>query len=63
MDDKQRRHDLTPAQAQLLLEIEQRRRVAIAEWDMAVKLVGLDPEKVVGGNLTPEDPHFMVSEG
>jgi hypothetical protein len=56
-----RRHDLNPSQAQLLAEIEQRRRVAVNEWDKSVLLVGLDPAKIVGGNLA-DDPHFMVKD-
>lgn len=56
-----KRHDLTPSQAQVLSEIEQRRRVVNNEWNVAVTLVGLDPAKVVGGDLN-DDPHFMVAD-
>ena len=56
-----KRHDLTRSQAQVLAEIEQRRRIAVNEWNVALKLVGLEPEKVVGGNLA-DDPHFLVKE-
>jgi hypothetical protein len=54
-----RRHDLTASQAQLLAEIEQRRRNAVNEWNVALQLVGLDPAQIVGGNLA-DDPHFIV---
>ena len=56
-----RRLDLTPAQAQLLAEIETRRRAAQKEWAMAVTLVGVDPRAITGGNLA-DDPHLMVRE-
>lgn len=56
-----RRHDLTYSQAQVLAEIEQRRRVAVKEWHVALTLVGLEPEKIVGGNLA-DDPHFIVKD-
>lgn len=56
-----KRYDLTPSQAQLLAEIEQRRRIAVAEWNRSLMLVGLDPAKIVGGNLN-DDPHFLVIE-
>ena len=55
------RIELTRSQAQLLAEIEVRRRTVMREWHVAVTLVGLDPEKIVGGNLA-EDPHFLVRE-
>lgn len=54
-----KRHDLTPAQAQLLGEIEQRRRVAVREWEVALTLVGIDPAAIVGGDLAT-DPHLIV---
>lgn len=54
-----KRHDLTPSQAQVLAEIEQRRRIAVLEWNRALQLVGIEPEKIVGGNLA-DDPHFVV---
>ena len=60
-ETKVRRHPLTPGQAQLLAEIEMRRREAVREWDRALQLVGIDPASIVGGNLS-DDPHFMVSD-
>jgi LPS sulfotransferase NodH len=56
-----RRHELTKSQAQLLAEIEARRRAVVREWDVALALVGIDPSKIVGGNLD-KDPHFIVSD-
>lgn len=56
-----RRHDLTPSQAQVLAGIEQRRRIAVNEWNVALQLVGLEPANVVGGNLA-DDPHFIVKD-
>ena len=56
-----RRHDLTASQAQILAEIEARRRAAVREWTVAIRLAGLDPEKIVGGNLA-DDPHFLVRD-
>lgn len=55
------RHELTASQAQVLAEIEQRRRAVQKEWEMALMLVGLDPAKVTGGELI-RDPHLMVAE-
>lgn len=60
-DKPAKRHELTAAQAQLLADIEQRRRVAVTEWDVALRLAGFDPTKIVGGNLA-DDPHFMVKD-
>lgn len=57
----QRRHDLTAMQAQRLSQIELKRRAIIKEWNAAVELVGLDPVKIVGGNLN-DDPHLLVDE-
>lgn len=54
-----RRHDLTPSQAQALAEIEQRKRTAVNDWRVALRFVGIDPAKIVGGNLA-DDPHFIV---
>lgn len=54
-----KRHELTKSQAQLLAEIEARRRQAVSEWNVALMLVGLTPDEIVGGNLA-DDPHFMV---
>lgn len=56
-----KRHELTKSQAQMLAEIERRRRAAVLEWNRAITLVGLDPTKIVGGNLDA-DPHFMVED-
>lgn len=55
------RHELTPSQAQLLAEIEQRKRLVNNEWNVAIMLVGLDAAKIVGGNLD-KDPHLLVSD-
>lgn len=54
-----RRHDLTPSQAEALAEIEQRKRTAVNDWRVALRFVGIDPAKIVGGNLA-DDPHFIV---
>jgi hypothetical protein len=56
-----KRHVLTASQAQVLAEIEMRKRAVKKEWDVAVTLVGLDPAKVVGGELIKE-PHLLVAE-
>lgn len=56
-----KRHELNPAQAQALAEIEQRRRAVQREWELAVTLVGLDPAKVVGGELV-KDPHLLLAD-
>jgi hypothetical protein len=55
------RHDLTRSQAQVLSEIEQRRRLIINEWNKAVMLVGLNPDDITGGDLD-SDPHFIVKD-
>ncbi len=55
-----RKHELTPSQAQLFMEVEQRRRNAEKEWAMAITLAGLDPKQIVSGDLGPDDPHFIV---
>jgi hypothetical protein len=63
-----RRHELAPAQAQVLIPIEMGLREAIAlleqrtrERSGALILLGLDPDKVVGGELG-DDPHLLVDE-
>jgi hypothetical protein len=55
-----RRHELTRSQAQALAEIAQRKLAAEKEWALALTLAGLDPSRVVHGDLTEADPHFMV---
>jgi hypothetical protein len=55
------RHELNASQAQVLAEIEQRRRAVQKEWEVAVMLVGLDPAKVIGGELL-KDPHLLVAD-
>jgi hypothetical protein len=55
------RHELNASQAQVLAEIEQRRRAVQKEWEVAVTLVGLDPAKVIGGELL-KDPHLLVAD-
>jgi hypothetical protein len=55
------RHELNASQAQVLAEIEQRRRAVQKEWEVAVTLVGLDPAKVIGGELL-KDPHLVVAD-
>lgn len=55
-----RRHDLTPAQAQAFAEIEAAKRRAALEWSRACLFAGVDPAGIVGGNLRPDDPHFIV---
>jgi hypothetical protein len=56
-----RRHVLTASQAQLLAEIEVRKQAVLKEWNVAITLVGLDPAKVVGGELI-SDPHLLVED-
>jgi hypothetical protein len=56
-----KRHELTKSQAQLLAEIEVRKQSAAKEWNVAIMLVGLDPAKVVGGELI-SDPHLLVED-
>lgn len=55
------RHNLTRSQAQVLAEIEQRRRLVVNEWNKAVMLVGIDPDSIIGGDLDM-DPHFIVKD-
>jgi hypothetical protein len=55
------KHALNASQAQVLAEIEMRRRAVQKEWEVAVMLVGLDPAKVIGGELI-KDPHLLVAD-
>lgn len=61
MTRNERRVELTKSQAQVLADIELRKRAVLNEWNVAVTLVGLDPAKIAGGNLN-DDPHLIVSD-
>lgn len=57
-----RRHKLTQSQAQVFAEIGARKLQVEKEWNLALTLAGLEPSKVVRGDLRPEDPHFLVRD-
>lgn len=56
---ERRRVDLSKDQAAILTDLYARKRALEADFNNAIRLVGVDPAKVVGGNLT-EDPHLVV---
>jgi hypothetical protein len=55
------RHNLNPSQAQLLGEIEIRLQAVKREREVALTLIGVDPAKVVGGDLVKE-PHLLIED-
>lgn len=56
---KRTRIELSKDQAAILSDLYARKRALESDFNNAIRLVGIDPAKIVGGNLA-EDPHLIV---
>lgn len=53
---------LSEMQAGALLDLHARLEAAKEAWAQGLVLAGVDPAKIVSGELGGSDPHFIVAE-